>query len=151
MKRSKLVQQRPTLPFAWRPSQLRKYQDCMPARARNWLVERKDSALLISNSTIQSISYGFVGILSSLFCSNHLLGRHYRGRQTVENHLIHTGTNSYRIMTSFFRGLYFRGSRSVGKNRENLHPAKIPAIRYLLVLLSLIARSPSDILLIAVQ
>ena len=100
MKRSKLVQQRPTLPFAWRPSQLRKYQDCMPARARNWLVERKDSALLISNSTIQSISYGFVGILSSLFCSNHLLGRHYRGRQTVENHLIHTGTNSYRIMTS---------------------------------------------------
>ena len=34
----------------------------------------------------------------SLFCSNHLLGRHYfRARQTVENH---TGTNSYGIMMS---------------------------------------------------
>ena len=26
---------------------------------------------------------------------------------------------------SFFRGFYFRGSRSVHENRENLHPAKI--------------------------
>jgi len=84
----------------------------------------------------------------SLFCSDHLQGRHYlcgrqtylRGRQTIENHLVHTGTNSYRrityIMTSstppcsFFRGLYFRGSRSV---RENLHPVKIS--RYTVLLL----------------
>ena len=36
----------------------------------------------------------------SLFCSNHLQGRHYfRSRQTVENHPIHTGTNSCRCIT----------------------------------------------------
>ena len=37
----------------------------------------------------------------SLFCSDYSQGRHYfRGRQTVENHLVHTGTNLYHIMTS---------------------------------------------------
>jgi len=63
----------------------------------------------------------------SLFCSNHLQGRDYfHGRQTEENHLVHTGTiSTYHIMTSsihlgsFFRSLYFRGSRSVCENREN--------------------------------
>ena len=84
-KQSKLVQQWPILPFAWRPSRLRKYQDCMPARARNWLVEWKDSALLISNSTTSerflSIHWYFV---LSLFCSDPLQGRlYFRGRQTA--------------------------------------------------------------------
>ena len=69
----------------------------------------------------------------NLFCSNHLQGRHYfRGRQTVESHLIHTGiVSTYNVMTSsihlgsFFCGLYFRGSRFVYENCENLHPVKI--------------------------
>ena len=63
----------------------------------------------------------------SLFCSNHLQGRDYfHGRQTEENHLVHTGTiSTYHIMTSsihlgsFFRSLYFRGSKSVHKNCKN--------------------------------
>ena len=84
-----------------------------------------------------TVSYGFVGILHSsrliLLYSNHL-----EGRQTVENHLVHMGTRRTHVMTSsisifklcsFFRGFYFRGSRSVRENRENLHPAKIS--RYL--------------------
>ena len=51
---------------------------------------------------LRSVSYGFVDILYSsrliLLYSDHL-----EGRQTVENHLIHMGTSSYRcthIMTS---------------------------------------------------
>ena len=41
----------------------------------------------------------------SLFCSNHLQGRHMhylRGRQTVKNHLVHMGTNSYWHHQSIF-------------------------------------------------
>ena len=90
-KQSKLVQQWPILPFAWRPSRLWKYQDCMPVRARNWLVERKDSALLISNSTTLErflpVRWYFVYMRSSrlsLFCSDPLQGRlYFRGRQTA--------------------------------------------------------------------
>ena len=71
-KRSKLVQQRPTRPFVWRPSRLRKYQDCMPARAKNWLVEQKDSALLILNSTTSErllrVHWYFVHIVAGWVC-----------------------------------------------------------------------------------
>ena len=35
-------------------------------------------------------------------------------------------------LSSFFYGFYFRGSRSIHENHENLHPAKIPAIQYTL-------------------
>ena len=74
---------------------------------------------------LQSISYGFVGILYSrrliLLYSNHL-----EGRQTVENHHVHMGTRcTHVMMSSISIGFYFRGSRSVRENRENLHPAKI--------------------------
>ena len=60
---------------------------------------------------------------------------HLEGRQTVENHLVqfvHTGTGPYAQndvinfhLSSFFRGFYFRVSKSVREQRENLHPAKI--------------------------
>jgi len=75
-------------------------------RARNWLVERKDSALLISNLTTSErflrVCWYFVYIeLAESLLQQPLPGGHYiRGRQTVENHLVHTSTNSYRIMTS---------------------------------------------------
>ena len=73
----------------------------------------------------------------SLFCSNHLQGRHYfHGRQTVENHLDHTSTNSYHIMTSsihhlgsiFLRFILSQKQvcRSVRENRENFPQRKFP-------------------------
>ena len=54
-------------------------------------------------------------------------------RQTVENHLVHMGTQRTHIMMSsisllvhfFFHGFYFRRRKSVCKNRKNLHPAKM--------------------------
>ena len=46
-RRSKPVQQRPDLPFVWRLSKLRRYQDCRRGRETGAL----DSALLISTST----------------------------------------------------------------------------------------------------
>lgn len=46
--------------------------------------------LLISTSTAQSISYGFVNILSGIRMTL-LYSGHLEGKQAVENHLIHTG------------------------------------------------------------
>ena len=107
-KRSKIVQQRPTLPFVWRPSQLQKYQNCMPARVKTGLLNRRIQHCWSRSRQLQSVSYGFIGICIhssrlSLFCNDHLQGGYYFcGRETIENHLIHmgTGTNSYHIMTS---------------------------------------------------
>ena len=79
----------------------------------------------------------------SLFCSNHLQGRHYFcGRQTVENHLVHTSTNLYRhhIMTSsipswfIFSWFIFSRMQVCPQNHKNLHPMKFPAIWYYLQL-----------------
>ena len=56
--------------------------------------------------------------------------RYFHGRQTVANHLVHTGTDLYHVMMSsipswlIFCGLYFHGSRSVHENHENLHQEK---------------------------
>ena len=59
----------------------------------------------------------------SLFCSDHLQGRHYFcGRQTVENHPIHTGTNSYHIMMSSIPS-WFIFSRFIF-SREQVCPRK---------------------------
>ena len=48
---------------------------------------------------LRTVSYGFVGILYSrrliLYYSNHL-----EGRQTVENHLVHMGTQRTHAMMS---------------------------------------------------
>ena len=122
-RRSKPVQQRPNLPFVWSLSQLRRYQDCR----RGWETGALDSALLISTSTT---SERLTDLL--VFC---IVVGFLRGQTDI-------GTNLYRrthVMTSsmknnnknsvlvhfFFCGFYFRGSRSVCENRENLHPAKI--------------------------
>ena len=79
----------------------------------------------------------------SLFCNNHLQGRHYFcGRQTVENHLVHTSTNLYRhhLMTSsipswfIFSWFIFLRMQVCPQNHKNLHPVKFPAIRYYLQL-----------------
>ena len=90
--RSKLVQQWPTLPFVWRSSQLRKYQDCYRERETGFL-NRKIPHCWSRLRQSQSISYRFVG--SSRLIS---LQRLFRGQiewQTLENHLVHTGTSSY--------------------------------------------------------
>ena len=58
--------------------------------ARYWLVQQKDSALLISTSTAQNISYGFVNILSGIRMIL-LYSGHLEDKQAVENHLIYTG------------------------------------------------------------
>ena len=82
---------------------------------------------------LRSVSYGFVAILYSmrliLLYSNHL-----EGRQTVENHLVHMGTRRTHVMTSSISILvrFFAEAWSVCENRENLRPAKFPAIRYVL-------------------
>ena len=95
-RRSKPVQQQPDLPFVWRLSKLRRYQDCRRGRETGVL----DSAADLDFDNCGT-SHGFVGILYSsrliVLYSNHL-----EGRQTVENHLVQ-GTNSYQrahVMTS---------------------------------------------------
>ena len=111
-------------------------------RARNRRIGFSTADLDFDNFRV---SHGFVGISYSsrliLLYSNHL-----EGRQTVENHLVHIGTNSYRcmhvmmssisILSAFFCGFYFCGSRFVRENRENLHPAKIS--RYTVPILPII-------------
>ena len=104
----------------------------LPPRARNRRVGFSTADLDFDNF---GVSHGFVGILYSsrliLLYSNHL-----EGRQTVENHLVHIGTNSYRrtyvmtvinsILVHFFGFFFFfHRSRFVHENRENLYPAKI--------------------------
>ena len=74
----------------------------LPPQARNRHVGFSTADLDFDNFVV---SHGFVGILYSsrliLLYSNHL-----EGRQTVENHLVHIGTNSYRrthvMMSSIF-------------------------------------------------
>ena len=102
----------------------------LPPRSRNQRVGFSTADLDFDNF---GASHGFVGILySDRF--PFLYSDHLEGRQTVESHLVHIGTNSYRRtrndvinfhLSAFFCGFYFRGSRSVRENRENLHPAKI--------------------------
>ena len=124
------VQQRPKLPFVWKLSQLRRCQDCRSG----WETGTLDSALPISTLTTSECltdSLVFCIVVGFLF----LYSNHLEGRPTVENDLVHIGTNLYwrtHVMTSsisvlvhFFCGFYFRRSRSVRENRENLHPAKI--------------------------
>ena len=107
------------------------------ALGRNCHVEQKDSALLILPWQLQSVSYGFIGILYSsrliLLYSNHL-----EARQTIENHLVHMGTNlcrSMHIMTSsvailvhfFLQFLFLQKQVYPGKLCTQW---KFPAIRY---------------------
>ena len=85
---------------------LRNYKSIKTAcRARNWLVKRKDSALLISNSITSErflrVCWYFVYIVVGwVSYAVTITGRTLFSWQTVENHLVHTSTNSYRIMTS---------------------------------------------------
>ena len=89
-RRSKPVQQRPDLPLVWR---LQNYKGIETAAAGE-----KPGRVGFSTADLDfdncGTSHGFVGILYSsrliLLYSNHL-----EGRQTVENHFVHIGTNSY--------------------------------------------------------
>ena len=133
--RSKLLQQWPSLPFVWRPLQLRNYQDCRPRRKLPCWTEgfsTSDLAMATSEHLL-----GFIGILYSsrliLLYSNHL-----EARQTIENHLVHMGTNlcrSMHIMTSsvailvhfFLQFLFLQKQVYPGKLCTQW---KFPAIRY---------------------
>ena len=56
---------------------------------RNWLVEQKNLALLISTSTTSERLLRIHLYSSRLIL---LYSDYFAGRQTVENHLVHTGT-----------------------------------------------------------
>ena len=93
-------------------------------RARNRRVGFSTADLNFDNFRA---SHGFVGILYSsrliLLYSNHL-----EGRQTVENHLVHIGTNSYRhthvttssisILVFFLRFLFSRNQVCPRKSQK---------------------------------
>ena len=96
----------------------------LPPRARNQHIGFSIADLDFDNF---GASHGFVGILYSsrliLLYSNHL-----EGRQTVENHLVHIGTNSYQrthvmmsstsILVDFLRFLFLRKQVSPRKSRK---------------------------------
>ena len=116
----------------------------LPPRARNRHVGFSTADLDFNNC---ETSHGFVGILYSsrliLLYSNHL-----EGRQTVENHLVHIGTNSYRrthVMTSsisilvhFFAVFIFAEAGLSAKIAKICTQRKFPAIRYLEATLGLV-------------
>ena len=120
---------------------LRNYESIKTACRRGrkthyWRVERKNSALLISNSTtskrLLQVRWYFVCIIACwvcfaatiygvdvIFAADGPSRSHWYQFVSLSqcSHQFHLG--------SFFRSLYFRGSRSVRENRENLHLAKI--------------------------
>ena len=68
-------------------------QNCRRGRETGWLI-RRIQRYWFRLRQLRRVSYGFFGILYSsrliLFYSDNS-----EGRQTVENHLVHTGTSSY--------------------------------------------------------
>ena len=97
------------------------------ARERNRRVGFSTADLISTSTTSECLLRIRWSSRLILLYSNHL-----EGRQTPENHLVHTGTIHVRsndvtisILVYFFCGFYFRGSRSVRENRENLHLVKI--------------------------
>ena len=90
---------------------------------------------------------GFVGILYSIYYSSRrilLYSDHLEGRQTVENHLVHMGTSSYRhthrvtssiyLLVHFFAVFIFTEAGLSTKIAKICTQRKFPAVRYLLTL-----------------
>ena len=73
-----------------RPSQLQRYQDCCRQRETS-LLNRRIQHCWSRLRQLQSACYGI------LYSSRLILlyNNHLEGRQTVENHIVHTGTSSY--------------------------------------------------------
>ena len=108
----------------------------LPPRVRNRHIGFSTADLDFDNF---GVSHGFVGILYSsrliLLYSNHL-----EGRQTVENHLVHIGTNSYRrthvmtssisILSAFFAVFVFAEAGLSAKIVKICTQRKFAAIRY---------------------
>ena len=98
----------------------------LPLWARNWLVEQKDYTA--------DLDFDNFGV-SFCIVADSFLQRPFRGQidcrepshshryQFVSTYAHNDFINFY--LSLFFRGLYFRGSKSVCENCENLHPAKI--------------------------
>ena len=87
--------------LVWRPSQLRKYQDCMAAWAKTGLLNRRIQHCW-SRTQLRSVSYGFVGIL---------YGRVYWHQLPVAIRATHRAKNDiscYKIL-----GGYMHDGRSV--------------------------------------
>ena len=98
--KSKLGQQRPCLPFVWRPSQLRKYKSrLLPCAC--W-TEIFSTADLDCDNFRASLTVSLVfHTVAGWFFSTVTI--YIEGRQTVKNHCIHTGASLYwhaHIMTS---------------------------------------------------
>ena len=113
----------------------RKKVSRLPLRARNRRVGFSTADLNFDNF---GASHGFVGILYSsrliLLYTNHL-----EGRQTVENHLVHIVTNSYRCtrndiinfhLSAFFVVFIFAEAGLSAKIAKNCTQRKFPTIRY---------------------
>ena len=129
--------------FVWRPSQLQKYQDCHRRQDTGLLNRRNHHCWSRPRQLTGSIvlcihSRQAESVLQWLFTGQIEIFRafYFCGRQTIENSIVHMGTNLYQcthIMTSsisilvnfFVVYIYFRRSRSVHEIRENLHPVKI--------------------------
>ena len=92
----------------------RRIQHCWSRTQQLWSV----SYVSVTGSFVVGIHSSRV----SLFCSDHLQGRHYfRGRGREPSRSITSSIPSWFIFSRFI----FHGSRSVCENCENLHPAKI--------------------------
>lgn len=109
--------------------------------ARYWLVKEKGSALLISTSTAQNISYGFVNILSGIRMIL-LYSGHLEGKQALANHLIYTGLlfciDVCMLAYSMKHNVVVNsslicGSRLVCKIAKIWTHRKLPAIQYIRV------------------
>ena len=70
----------------------------LPPWARNWLVEQKDSVVLISTSTTPE------HLLQVCWCFVLLYSDHLKGRQTVVNHLIPMGHGKF-VLTYAHNGV----------------------------------------------
>ena len=119
--RSKLVHQWPSLPFVWRPLQSIKVA----------AIGKKTGSEGFRTADLEHLLQ-----VHWYLCSGRLIllySDHLQGRQTIENQLVHTGTSSYQcthiitssisVLVHYFSQFYFRRSRSVRENHENLQPA----------------------------
>ena len=114
----------------------------LPLWARNWQVEqkRKIQHCRFRLWQLWSGSYGFIGILYSIRLIL-LYSDHLEGRQTIEDHLVHTGTSLYRcthmmtssisILVHFFMVLIFVEAGLSTKIMKICTQHKFPTICYI--------------------
>ena len=131
------MRQRPSLPSVWRPSQLRKHQDCHCGRETGLL----DSALLISTSTTPErflrVRWHFVQYQADSSQQRPFKGQtdcrepcRSDGYKFVSTYA-HNDIINYHLGSFFpFRGFYFVETGLSAKIAKICTQRKFPAIRY---------------------